>query len=118
MAGTGGSATASTDSLASLERLKRVETEGELRLRTARGKIEQILSHLRDESEAQIQAAREQAEKDAAAALERARSEADAEAARILSAAKTALDQRARAGATDLTTVWEALLDVLFDEFH
>jgi hypothetical protein len=90
------------DSLASLERLKQVETDGDAQLRMVRGKIDLTLSQLRDDSEA---------------LLLRAQNNADAEAARILAEAKAALDQRAQAGLPDWGKVWPDILNVLFGEF-
>jgi len=118
MAATVESGTGSPDSLASLERLKRVETDGDARLRMVRGKIDLTLSQLRDESEAQTQAARKDADQEAAATLERARAEADAEAARIIAEAKAALAARTKANPADLTKSWDGILDALFDEFR
>jgi len=107
----------SLDSLASLEKLKQVETDGESNLRTVRGKIDLTLSQLRADGEAQVQAARQQAEEEGAALLVRAQKEADAEAARILTEAKATLAQRAKAGPGDLSGAWPQILDALFGEF-
>ncbi len=113
-----GNVTGSPESLASLERLKQVETDGDAQLQMVRGKIDRTLSQLRDESEAKVQAARTEADQEAAAALERARTEADAEAARIIAEAKVALGARAKTSSGDLTQSWDAILDALFDEFR
>ena len=117
MAATVGSGTGSPDSLASLERLKQVEIDADERLRLVREKIERTLSHLRDDSAAQVQAAREEAEKAATATIERARVTAEAEAARIVAEAKAALAQRATEGTSDPTHVWDRIRQALFDEF-
>jgi F0F1-type ATP synthase membrane subunit b/b' len=117
MAATVASGTGSPESLASLERLKQVETDTDGQLRMVRGKIDLTLSQLRSDSEAQIQSARAQAEEDAAALLVKAQKEADVEADRILAEAKASLAQRAKAGLPDLTPVWPDILNVLFGEF-
>jgi F0F1-type ATP synthase membrane subunit b/b' len=106
------------DSLATLERLKTVETENDAKLRALRGKIDLTLSQLRDDSEAQIQAARVQVEQEAAAQLEKVQKEAAAEATRIIAETKAALAERAKSGPADLTRVWPDLLEVMFGEFH
>ena len=108
----------SADGLASLERLKQVETDGDARLRMVRGKIDLTLSQMRTDSDTQIQAAQKQAEAEAGELLERAQKEADAEAGRILDAAKAELAQRAKAGLPSFSPVWPNLLDVLFGEFR
>ena len=118
MSGHGVPAPAGTDGVASLERLKQVEQEDDLRLRTVRGKIDQTLAHLRDDSEAQVQAARTQAEQEAARMLDTARADADAEAGRILDEARASLAQRGKAGSAGLTAVWDQLYAALFDEFN
>jgi vacuolar-type H+-ATPase subunit H len=105
------------NSLASLERLKQVETDGDAQLRMVRGKIDLTLSQLRDDSEAQIKAAQQKVNEEADALLLRAQNNADAEAARILAEAKAALDQRAQAGLPDWGKVWPDILNVLFGEF-
>lgn len=105
------------DSLASLERVKQVEVDGDAQLRMVRGKIDLTLSQLRADSEAQIKAAQEQANEEADALLVRAQKEADAEATRILSEAKASLAQRGKAGLPDLGPVWPDILNVLFGEF-
>ncbi len=110
--------TSTSDSLASLERLKQIETDGDARLRAVRGKIELLLSELRADSESQIQAAKKQAEEEAATVLERAQKDAEAEALRILDQARDDLALRAKAGLPDLTTVWPGILGVLFGEFR
>ena len=110
-------ATPTTDGLESLDRLKQVETESDLRLRTVRGKIDQTLTQLRDDSEAQIIAARQQAEEDAAGQVEKALVQADAEAAKVLQDAQTQLAQQKRAGPDDVKPVWPDILGVLFGEF-
>ncbi len=117
MAATSEGGTGSPDSLASLERLKQVETDGDGRLRMVREKIDQTLSQLRNDGEVQIHAAREQAELEAATMLEGAQLDADAEAARIIADAKATLAQRAEAGPADLTNAWPDILRVLFGEF-
>ncbi|MCI4352004.1 MAG: hypothetical protein L3K14_01255 [Thermoplasmata archaeon] len=117
MAATVESGTGSPESLASLERLKQVETDADEQLRRVREKIERTLSHLRDASEALVQAARDEAEKGATATIDRARVEAETEAARIVAGAKAALAQRATEGTSDLTPVWDRLRQALFEEF-
>lgn len=112
------SGTGSPDSVASLERLKQVETDTDLRLRTVRGKIDQTLAQLRDESESQVQAARTQAEAEAETVLDRAHTDAEAEAGRILREAQAALEQRRQSGPANLSNVWDDILAVLFDEFR
>ena len=107
----------SPDSLASLERLKQVETDGDARLRGAREKIEQTLAQLRDESETAVQAARKEADEEAATTLERARADADAEAARVIADAKADLAQKAKTSPADLSSAWDGILDILFSEF-
>jgi vacuolar-type H+-ATPase subunit H len=106
------------DSLASLERLKQVETDGDAQLRMVRGKIDLTLSQLRNDSEAQIKAAQQQVNEEADAFLLRAQKDAETEAARILAEARTVLDQRAKAGLPDLSKAWPDLLNVLFGEFR
>jgi vacuolar-type H+-ATPase subunit H len=108
---------ASPDNLASLERLKQVETDADARLRIFREKIDRTLSQLQGDSEAQVQAAKERAEAEASALLLKAQKEADAEAARVVAEAKASLEQRAKTGLPDLTTVWPNILNVLFGEF-
>ncbi|MGC2289382.1 MAG: hypothetical protein WA688_05955 [Thermoplasmata archaeon] len=109
--------TESPDSLASLERLKQVETDGNEQLRKVREKVDGTLSQLRTESEARVQAARDQAEEEAAALLLRAQQDADAEAGRIIAEAEATLAQRSKAGLPDLTPVWPDIMGVLFGEF-
>lgn len=109
---------AAADGLASLERLKQVETDGDSNLRMLRGKIDLTLSQLRADSETQIQAARANAEAAAASLVERADRDADAEAARIVDGAKADLAERGKAGPPDLTGAWPSVLDVLFGEFR
>jgi vacuolar-type H+-ATPase subunit H len=118
MAATESMGMASADGLASLERLKQVETDGDGRLRMVRGKIDLTLSQLRAESEAQIEAAKKQADEEAEQLLAREEKEADAQAAQILDQAKTDLAQRARSGPADLTDLWPKILEVLFGEFR
>jgi vacuolar-type H+-ATPase subunit H len=105
------------DSLASLERLRQVEIDGDGRVRMIRGKIDLTLSQLRADSEEQIKAAQRQANEEAEALLLRAQKDADAEAARIIAEAKGQLAQRAKAGPPDLSKVWPDILNVLFGEF-
>jgi F0F1-type ATP synthase membrane subunit b/b' len=105
------------DSLASLERLKQVETDGDAQVRMIRGKIDLTLSQLHADSETQIKAAQQQANEEADALLVRTQKEADAESARILAEAKAALAQRAKAGPPDLGKAWPDILDVLLGEF-
>lgn len=109
---------ATRESLASLERLKDVETEADARLRMVRGKIDLTLSQLRADSEAQILDAKQRAEEEAAALLLRAQKEADAEAARIVAGAKGTLEERSKAGPPDLSQVWPDILSALFGEFR
>jgi vacuolar-type H+-ATPase subunit H len=105
------------DSLASLERLKQVETDGDARLRMVRGKIDLTLSQLRADSEDQVKAAQKQADEDAEASLLRAQKDAEQEAARIVAESKASLAQRAKSGPPDLTKVWPDIFNVLFGEF-
>lgn len=107
-----------SESLASLERLKQVEADGDARLRAVRGKIDLLLSQSRADTESQIQAAKKQSDEEAAMLLERAEKGAEAEAARILDEAKDELARRARAGLPDLTAAWPDILDILFGEFR
>jgi vacuolar-type H+-ATPase subunit H len=118
MAAAGASATENADSLASLERLKQVETDADARLRMVRGKIDLTLSQLRADSEDQIKAAQKQADEEAEELLVKAQKEADGEAERIIAEAKASLAQRAKAGLPDLTPVWPGILNVLFGEFR
>lgn len=106
-----------TDGIESLERLKEVETDADLRVRALRGKIDQTLSQLREDSEAQILAARQQADEEAATQLEKALVQADAEASRVLEQARAELSQQKPAGPEDIKPVWNDLLSVLFGEF-
>ena len=108
----------SSDGLASLERLKKVETDGDLRLRTVRGKIIQDLALLNDENETQVQAARAQAEQAAATILDRATSEADEEAHRIVADERASLAQQPPVSPGDVTKIWNDVLNVLFGEFR
>lgn len=106
------------DSLASLERLKKVETEADEGLRALRSKIELTLAQLRDENETSVQAARTEAEQEAAALLDRARREADAEAARVLADAQGALAERNTGATSAPLQSWPQILTVLFGEFR
>jgi vacuolar-type H+-ATPase subunit H len=115
MAATDGSAT--PEGLASLERLKEVETESDTNLRMVRGKIDLTLSQLRADSEAQTQAAQKQAEEEASELLLKAQQDAEAAAARILAEAKANLEERSKAGLPELTRIWPEILNVLFSEF-
>lgn len=108
---------ATADGIESLDRLKQVETDADLRLRTVRGKIDQTLTQLRDDSEAQIIAARQQAEEDAAGQVEQALVQADAEADRVLRDAQAQLGLQKKPGPDDVKPVWPAILGVLFGEF-
>jgi F0F1-type ATP synthase membrane subunit b/b' len=112
------SATENADSLASLERLKRVETDGDAQLRMVRGRIDLALAQLRADSEDQIKAAQKEADQEGEILLAKAEKDADAEAERLLAEAKAALAQRATAGLPDLTPVWPSILNVLFGEFR
>lgn len=117
MAAAVASDTGNADSLASLERLKQVETDADARLRMVRGKIDLTLSQLRADSEAQIKVAQKQAEEEGEVLLVKAQKDADVEAQRILAEAKASLAQRAQAGLPDLTPVWPGVLNILFGEF-
>lgn len=108
----------SSDGLASLERLKKVETDEDLRLRTVRGKIIQTLALLNDESEALVQAARAQAEQEATTMLDQAVAEADEESARIVADTRASLAQQPPVGPNDVTKTWNDILNALFGEFR
>lgn len=117
MAAHAGPVPSPSDGIESLERLKEVETDADLRVRALRGKIDQTLSQLREDSEAQILSARQRADEAAAAQLEKALVQADTEAARVLEQARAELGQEKAAGPEDIKPVWNDILSVLFGEF-
>lgn len=83
-------------SIEALKHVKETESEWELKLRAARGVADTELERLRTESEATIKAAQEAAEAEHALAVQAARADAEREAAEILSDGTRAAEAAAR----------------------
>ena len=84
---------ADTATLDALKRIKLAETEWEEKIATARRESETALRQLKEETDAQLTAARAQAEAERTRTLETARAGADAEAAQIVTEGEHAARQ-------------------------
>jgi vacuolar-type H+-ATPase subunit H len=110
----------SAPSLGSIEALKRVkatETDWELKLRAARGAVDEALGRLQAESEAAIKAAQASAEAERTRAVQAARTEADREAEGILAEGTRAAEAAARGSGKRPADQKDALLTTVLAGF-
>jgi vacuolar-type H+-ATPase subunit H len=104
-------------SIDALKRVKATEVEWELKLRAAHGTAEEVLEHLRAESEAAVKAAQVSAEAERASAVIAARTDADREAAEILAEGTRAAEVAARGEGKRPTEKKDAILAAVLAGF-